>query len=53
MAHKTEQIDYQGTRPSWRKWKRFIKRQTVRAMRRIGKKLLEDAPKRVTGGWTS
>jgi hypothetical protein len=32
-----------------RKW---WKRQTAKLVRRLGKRLLEDAPQRVTRGWT-
>lgn len=31
--------------------RRFLKRQTVKAARRLGKKLLDDAPARVTRGY--
>lgn len=47
------QYDYSGSKSSWRRWKRFLKRQTRRAARRAGKILLEDTPKRVTRGWVS
>ena len=53
MAKKTEQIDYRSTRNSWRKWKAFIKKQTVRTVRRLGRSLGQDAPSRVTRGWCS
>lgn len=34
-----------------RKARRFIKRRTVKAIRQAGKKLLDNAPRRVTKGW--
>jgi hypothetical protein len=34
-----------------RKTRRSIKRQTSKARRRASKRLMEDAPKRVTQGW--
>lgn len=53
MGSQADQYDYRGTRTSWRRWKRFLKRQTARLRRRLGKRLLDDAPVRVTKGWTS
>jgi len=48
MALKTEQL----TR-NCRGWKirRWVKRQTSRKLRRLAKRLLQDAPVRVTKGW--
>lgn len=46
------QYDWRGTKPSWRKWKRALKRQTARVARRVGKAKGEDAPPRVTAGWS-
>ena len=49
--HKVEQLPRYQTDSGWRKTKRFIKRLNVRALRRLGKIHLEDAPKKVSSGW--
>ena len=51
MMHKVEQLPRYQTDSGWRKTKRFIKRLNVRALRRLGKIHLEDAPKKVSSGW--
>jgi len=48
---KTVQLPRYQTETSWRKTKRCIKRQTAKAMRRAGKRMLDDAPKSVIQGW--
>lgn len=53
MGSAPEQYDYHGTKPSWRKWKKRLKRLASRLARRQGKKLQEDAPPRSTKGWAS
>jgi len=51
MGARNEQLNYiGGTRSSWRHWRRWLKRQTSRLARRLGKHLREDAPPRRTGG---
>lgn len=52
MGADNRQYDARGTKSSWRHWKRKLKVSVARLRRRLGKRLLEDAPKRVTGGWT-
>jgi hypothetical protein len=52
MALKNEQYSVRGTKSSWRHWKRRLKRFTARLRRRLNKMLGEDAPPRVTGGWS-
>lgn len=39
------------TKSSFRKNRRELKRRTAKTARRVGKKLLEDTPKKVTRGW--
>lgn len=51
MSARREQYDWRGTRTAWRKWKAALKRSTAKWARRMGKRLLEDAPKRATTGW--
>ena len=51
MSKWNEQYDILGTKSSWRKWKRYLKRMTSRYRRRDGKKNLEDALPRATAGW--
>lgn len=47
MAHYKEQLDGSTSRSSVRsKWKRWAKRQMSKAQRRVGKKMLEEAPVR-------
>ena len=52
MALKNEQYTVRGTKSSWRNWKRRLKQFTTRLARRLGKKLMEDAPPRATGGYS-
>jgi hypothetical protein len=40
------------TDTAFRKSRRYIKQQTAKKMRRLGKKLQEDAPKSVIKGWS-
>jgi hypothetical protein len=53
MSADRRQYDISGTKTSWRKWKRDLKKSTSRLLRRKSKCLLEDTPKKVTGGWAS
>lgn len=52
MGCKNDQIDCQ-TDTGFRKGRKMVKRQTAKLARRLGKKLLEDAPPRNTRGWLS
>jgi hypothetical protein len=53
MGTDHSQLDYRGgTRSSWRKWKRWLKKQTARLARRLGRRQLDDTPPRRTRGWT-
>lgn len=52
MSAKREEYSVRGTKSSWRHWKARLKRSVARLARRLGKKLLEDAPKKVTRGWS-
>ena len=45
------QYSCSGTKPSWRHWKRKLKRLTAKTRRRLGKRMMEDAPPRATMGW--
>jgi hypothetical protein len=47
--HTEQLVSHMGT--GERKIRKRIKRETTRTARRHGKRLLEDAPKRVTRGW--
>ena len=40
MGSRPEQYDIRGTKSSWRRWKRYLKRWTARLRRRLGKRLL-------------
>lgn len=51
MSSDTRQLP-RGAKPSWRHWKRWLKRQTARTQRREGKRL-DEAARRVTKGWTA
>jgi len=51
MGGKAEQLPRHQTDSGWRKTKRFIKRQTGKTLRRLGKKHLEYAPRSVIRGW--
>lgn len=50
MAVHTDQIDCK-TKSSFRKQRKALKKMTAKKMRREGKKKMEDAPKKVIGGW--
>ena len=52
MGANTSALNFKGGTPSkGRKWKKSLKVQTSRKARRTGKRLMEDTPKRHTGGW--
>jgi len=50
MANSSNQLP-SHTSGTWRKTRRKIKRQTRRTVRQLGKRLLEDAPKKVMRGY--
>lgn len=58
MSLDNEQYTPRGTKPSWRKWKRRLKRQTARKARQGDKRaetegeVREEPPPRRTRGWT-
>ncbi len=52
MAQRNEALGfYRGYTRNKARTRRFIKRQTARYARRVGKQMLEEAPKRRTAGW--
>ena len=51
MSASKEQLPRWQTQSSWRKSKRQIKKSTSRYARREGRRLLDDAPARVTRGY--
>ena len=47
----TMQLNFRGKKASWRFFARDYKKAVRRRARRLGKTLLEDAPKKATKGW--
>ncbi len=51
MSSNNDQYDISGTKPSWRHWKRALKRSTARLFRRASKRIERELPARATAGW--